>query len=300
MSSARRSPVGRGVNYGPIRAAIERVARTLYVGDWPARLWARVPGATNISVEAHTLPLLPRGPALRLGFVSDLHLGPTTPVELVRAAFAALSAAAPDVVVLGGDYVYLDASPRWLAELEALVSALPVRTKLALLGNHDLWTHHDRIEAALERAGARVLVNDAVHLPAPHAHVAILGLDDPWSARPDARPGLRASAGAEVRIAACHAPEGLLALAEGDARLLVCGHTHGGQIAPFGRPLWVPGPVSSRHPAGLYALGARWLWVSRGVGAVDVPVRLFARPDVGLLTLVEEGTAGPIHPLPRP
>ncbi len=297
MSRARRSPVGRGVHYGPIRQAIERVARVAYTGDWPARLWARVPGATKISVEAHTLPMLPRGPTLRLGFVSDLHLGPTTPIELVRAAFAALSAAAPDVVILGGDYVYLDATPRWMAELEALVGALPVRTKLAVLGNHDLWTHHERIEAALERAGARVLVNDAVLLPPPHGHVAILGLDDPWSAEPDARPGLSASRTAEVRIAACHAPEGLLALGQADARLLVCGHTHGGQIAPFGWPLWVPGPVSSRHPAGLFALGGRWLWVSRGVGAVDVPVRVRARPDVGLFTLVEEGTKDLTHPL---
>ena len=289
--------MGRGVNYGPIRGAIERIARVAYAGDWPARLWARVPGALEISVETHTLPILPGGPPLRLGFISDLHLGPTTPIELVRKAFSAISAAAPDVVVLGGDYVYLDASPRWLAELEALVASLEARTKLALLGNHDLWTHHDRIEAALARGGARVLVHDAVHPPPPHAHVAVLGLDDPWSADPDARPALAAAAGATVRIAACHAPEGLLSLAEGDARLLVCGHTHGGQIAPFGRPLWLPGPVSSRDPAGLYDLGARWLWVSRGVGAVDVPVRAFARPDVGLLTLVEAGTPDLRHPL---
>ena len=51
----------------------------------------------------------PGRPPLRIAFASDLHLGPTTPSGVLDNAFALLHAAKPDVLALGGDYVYLGA-----------------------------------------------------------------------------------------------------------------------------------------------------------------------------------------------
>jgi predicted MPP superfamily phosphohydrolase len=90
-------------------------------------------------------------------------------------------------------------------------------------------------------------------------------------------------------VAICHAPEALPRVRGRGIALLVCGHTHGGQVASPWGPLVVPGLVGQRHPAGLYPLGDLALFVSRGIGGVEVPVRLFAPPDVALLELV----AGP-------
>jgi hypothetical protein len=84
----------RGRAYTAQRAAVEHILQVLYAGDWPARLWAQVPGATTVQVRRAQLPLLPPGtPPLRLGFASDLHLGPTTPPALLRAAAEALAEA---------------------------------------------------------------------------------------------------------------------------------------------------------------------------------------------------------------
>jgi predicted MPP superfamily phosphohydrolase len=98
------------------------------------------------------------------------------------------------------------------------VRLLRHRTKVAVLGNHDLWADHARLERALERAGAKVLIDDALRLPAPYDDVAILGTDEPWTGLP-------------------------LVGGEG-VRLLMCRHTHSGHIAlPGPRPVIVPGPM---------------------------------------------------------
>jgi uncharacterized protein len=72
-------------------------------------------------------------------------------------------------------------------------------------------------------------------------------------------------------------------------RLLLAGHTHGGQVAlPGPRPLVVPGPLGKRWPFGLHrpaGAGDLALFVSRGIGATEVPVRAFAPPDVAVFTV---------------
>jgi len=264
-----------------------------YGDGWAARAWGRFPGATHVRLAAHELRALPAGSTgarrpLRLAFASDLHIGPTTPPTLLDRAFALLGHLSPDVLVLGGDYVFLDATPARAAELERRVAAVPARAKVAVLGNHDLWTHHGLLEDALARAGVTVLVNDAVRLPAPWDDVAIVGIDEPWTGAPDgARAfGAAAASGAGLRIAVCHSPDGLAHARGRGAALLLCGHTHGGQLAlPGPRPVVVPGPTGKRYPFGLHDLGDLVLFVSRGLGGVEVPVRTWAPPDVGLFTV---------------
>jgi hypothetical protein len=279
---------GRGRNYSAARGLAESALRIAFASGWPARLWARVPGATAVRLERHRIPLpAPRPAPLRIAFASDLHLGPTTPSRTLDEAFRLLAEADPDALVLGGDYVFLDATPARARELEARVRAAPARLKVAVLGNHDLWTHHDRLEEALERAGARVLVNAAARLAPPHDDVAIVGLDDPWTGAPDGDRAFAAAAGAAVTIAVCHSPGGFPHARGRGAALYLCGHTHGGQVAlPGGRPVVLPGGRwARRFPHGLHEDGPTRVFVSRGVGGVEVPIRTYAPPDVGVFDL---------------
>ena len=279
---------GRGRHYTPRRAIAESILRVAYRGDWPARLWARVPHATTVRTVELTLPLLPASAPrpLRLAFASDLHIGPTTPRRLLDAAFGAIAASEPDVLLLGGDYVFLDATPRKVRELEARVRDAPAPVKVAVLGNHDLWTYHDRVEAALARAGVRVLVNDALVLPPPWDAVAIAGVDDAWTGRADAKAAVRRAGAASLVIGLAHSPEGGATLASAGVPLIFAGHTHGGHIAlPGGRPIVTVGPVSRDHAHGAHALGASTLFVSRGVGGIELPIRLFAPPDIVVATI---------------
>jgi predicted MPP superfamily phosphohydrolase len=283
-------PPGRGRHFSRKRVVGESIARALYGSGWAARAWGRMPGRTSVDLIQHRLPLLPARaglarPPLRVAFASDFHIGPLTAPALLDNAFALLGELRPDVLVLGGDYVYMEATPAMARELEERVAAVPARTKLAVLGNHDLWTHHDRIEDALRRAGATVLINDALFLPAPFDDVAFVGLDDPWTGKPDGERAVRAAAGAGLRVGVSHSPEGVPMLVDRGLPLLLCGHTHGGQIALPSGPVVVQGKHGRRWPAGLFDVGDMKLFVSRGLGAVELPIRAYARPDVTLFTL---------------
>ena len=165
-----KSP-GRGGQFSIARGIVETLQSLVFAGRWPARVLDRVPAATRVQLIEHELHLSDGEASagaelapLRLAFISDLHIGPLTPPKLLDNAFQLLAQLAPDVLVLGGDYVFLDVNQAMARELEERVAAVPARTKLAVLGNHDLWTHHDLIERALERAGCRVLINDAQRL----------------------------------------------------------------------------------------------------------------------------------------
>ena len=132
-------------------------------------------------------------------------------------------------------------------------------------------------------AGVTMLVNQQHRLPPPHDDVVVLGLDEPWTGAPDGTP---LHSDAAVRIGLAHGPDGYDHLARAAPDLLLCGHTHGGQVClPGGRPLTVPGQRSRQWPHGVHEHQGTCIVVSRGIGGVEIPVRLFAPPDVVWVTV---------------
>jgi predicted MPP superfamily phosphohydrolase len=66
---------------------------------------------------------------------------------------------------------------------------------------------------------------------------------------------------------------------------MLSGHTHGGQVAPFGRPLYRP-RGSGRYVSGWYRDADRVpMYVSRGIGTSVVPIRLGAVPEIAVFDL---------------
>jgi predicted MPP superfamily phosphohydrolase len=282
----KRTSSGRGSNYSATRGLIESALGILYVGEWPARLWGVLPDRCSVHVVRRTLALLPPGAnELRIGFASDLHIGPTTPARLLDNAAAHLSNENIDVLLLGGDYVFLDATREKAQALGEFVRRVGAKRTLAVLGNHDLWTTHGQLESALESAGAEVIINAAVRLEAPHNNVAFVGLDDPWTGTPNADIAFAGTAEARTRIVLCHSPDGVPLIKDRSVALFMCGHTHGGHIAmPWG-PIHVPSRMGQTMFAGFHEAHGAHVFVSRGLGGIELPMRTFARPDVAVLTL---------------
>ncbi len=279
---------GRGKRYSPLRGLVESAQAVLYAGDWPARFWKVVPGASGIREIRKTIAIpAGAGERCRVAFLSDLHVGPTTPASVHACAVEIVKEARPDVLLLGGDYVFLEATEGVAERLRRLVTALEAPTKLAVMGNHDLWTEDTVVARALEGAGARILVNEAVRLPPPWSDVAVVGLDDPWTGDCDAdRAFATVGDGALFRIVLCHSPDGLVFARRYPFDFYVCGHTHGGQIAAPWGPIVLPkGRMTRRFHSGFARFDAAELFVSRGVGTVDLPWRVFAEPDVLVLDL---------------
>jgi uncharacterized protein len=276
---------------------LEKFLAVLYAGGWPAKLWRLFPGATDVRLEKHALAVGrdPERPPLTLAFGSDFHLGPTTARQTLDRAFELLRESNPDVLLLGGDYVFLGATQDRVRELNDRVNGVPAGLKIAVLGNHDFWARPARLEVALSAAGAIVLINEAFRLPPPHDDVGIVGLDDPFtslghgdfaSRQHAVDQALEKIADARVRIAVCHSPDGLNWIRGRGVHLLVAGHTHGGHIAlPGYRPLFVPSPVGRRYPYGRHEVDGTTLFVSRGVGGSLVPMRTWAPPDVAVFVV---------------
>jgi predicted MPP superfamily phosphohydrolase len=281
---------GRGTSYSRLRGAVEWSLCRAYGRGWPARLSRALGFQRRIRTLEYDLPLngWPRAaPPLKVAFASDFHAGPTTHPKMLELACQALAAAKPDLLLLGGDFVFLharhvDALAKMLGEIRAPAG------RYAVLGNHDLWADDRHITDTLAAAGIEVLINRAVRLPPPFDCAALVGLDDAWTGTPDAESAFR-GVGAPVRILLMHAPSGLLAAGHHRFDVALCGHTHGGHLAlPGGIPIVTPGPLSRRYSHGAHRVGPSErsvLLVSRGVGEIEVPLRLFADPDVVVCTL---------------
>lgn len=290
---------GRGRNYAPLRGAVEAALARIYGDGWAARAWWATGLGRPVRVLEHAIGIQGWPPGLRslkIGFISDIHAGPTTDPRLWQQAVAALAARSLDLLLLGGDYVFLDARQAG-ALAEALGDVPAPLGRLGVWGNHDLWADHETIEVAFARVGVQMLVNANHRLPPPFEHVWICGLDEPWTGAPDAAATFAGADG--VRVFLVHAPSGLLALADHPNPrfdLMLCGHTHGGHIAlPGGWPVVAPGPLSRKYNADVHetahpAQGP--VIVSRGVGGIELPARAFAPPDVRVLHLGPPERAG--------
>ncbi len=226
--------------------------------------------------------LAPSLSGLRIAFLSDLHRGPHIDPPHISRAVRMAREAAPDLVLLGGDFVsgsaaYAESCARELARLQAPLGVY------ACLGNHDYWTDPDAVAGALSRAGVRVLRNEGVEVA---DGLWVAGLDDVWEGRPSLEMALRGMPTDALAILLAHEPDYAdTVAADGRVALMLSGHTHGGQVRLplFGPPI-LP-YLGQRYPAGLYTLGKMTLYVTRGVGLVAPPVRLNCRPEVTVLTL---------------
>jgi predicted MPP superfamily phosphohydrolase len=268
-------------------------------------LWGWVEsGIVHLRTVEIESPRLPAGaPALRLVQIADMHLGRTSRPRVWKRVLEVVRAARPDVLVATGDL--LDASDSfldpWLARLRDIV---PPFGKFAVLGNHEFYPGLARSQELLTAGGFTILRGDTVRLG---PDILLAGVDDPEASRQeggrarneaDVLPSPRADA---FTILLKHRPEVSQALRE-RCDLQLSGHSHAGQIFPFG---WVVRLVYPYPHARLVAFpeGLR-LYVSRGAGTWGPPFRFLTPAEVTLFLLRGPRRRLPPraseHPLPPP
>jgi len=246
------------------------------------------PNRLTVSVHSVGKPNMTSRP-FRLVQLSDLHLrGTTKRAARVAATVAALH---PDHIVITGDAID-DAKNLGLLEsfLDMLEAPVP---KTAILGNCEHWAGINA--AALGRAYSRrdcnLLVNEPSELSIGQRRLTLLGIDDFVGGHPNLETTMQRATSASNSILLQHCPafrDTATAIASSPRdglRLMLSGHTHAGQFAPFG---WAPlRPYGSgRYVQGWYRDENRWpLYVSRGIGTSIAPVRLFAPPEIAVFDL---------------
>ena len=225
-------------------------------------------------------------PPIRVGFVTDTHVGPVVRPADVDRAMQLLMSADPDILILGGDYVC--DSPRFIADAAAVLGnyagAAPCGA-LAVLGNHDYANGAKCLERQFARRGVRVLRNESVSLRCGAAELWFAGIDDALLGNPAPECAFASVPEGASSISLWHEPDWAHEAERRGAFLQLSGHSHGGQIR-----LPVIGVIAApaggrRFSSGLNRLGAMHVYTSRGIGVFRPPVRMFCPPEVTLITL---------------
>lgn len=223
----------------------------------------------------------------RIALVTDFHHGPCVPLAWVADLAQRTSALAPDLVVLGGDFVShvrhdLDGLDAALARFAAPDGVV------AILGNHDHWVGAEHVLAMLSRAGAAALVNRHRLVTRDGARLAVAGVDDFWHGAIRLDDALAGVPPDVPRIVLSHNPDLIEYLPPGErVDLMLSGHTHNGQIHfPIVGPLTVPSQFGGTYLHGLHRHGDTALYVSAGVGTVSIPFRWGNPPELPVIRLL--------------
>lgn len=290
-----------------------------------ALAWGALVEPRLFTLRRYALPVLrPGSLPVRVLQLSDIHMvpGQRTKAEWIRG----LAALEPDLVVNTGDNLsHLQAVPHALEALKPLLE----RPGVFVMGSNDYYAPTpknpgryltkdyakvvaervalptEELRSGMTDAGWVDLDNARTSLHLGGQRIDLVGVDDPHIERDDYASVSAPAAADATTVGVAHAPyqRVLDAMTADGARLVIAGHTHGGQLCvpgygalvtncdldrgrAKGVSRWWPGAgTSTPRPS-----DAAWLHVSAGLGASRyAPVRFACRPEATLMTLVPEG-----------
>lgn len=192
-----------------------------------------------------------------------------------------------DICVLTGDY-RAKTYGHYDKTLEAMAYLFQdmAQARYAVLGNHDTI----RMVPGLEALGIQVLINEVAVLERNNTRIYIAGVDEPHFFRMDDIQSCALQIPKNAfSILLAHTPEIFSRAAEFNFNLMLCGHTHGGQICLPGQ---IPLTLDSKCPRwvgkGRWKFKALDGYTSRGAGCSIVNVRFNCPPEVTIHELVAD------------
>jgi predicted MPP superfamily phosphohydrolase len=244
------------------------------------------------------LPRLPRAlDGFSIALLTDVHIGPLLDGRFLRHLVEKTNQLHPDLVVIGGDLV--DGSVAQIGEYVAELRRL--RSKFGVYfvtGNHEYYSGVGPWTEFLRGLGVNVLINQTVSIgdTAPGgASFDLTGLPDFLAGRAGGEVAQveHATRGRDTErelVVLAHQPVQIYDSVKVSAGLQLSGHTHGGQLYPFGALTSLVQP----YLAGLYRHKDTdtQIYVSRGAGFWGPPMRVLAPAEIASLRL-HAGTAWP-------
>lgn len=224
-----------------------------------------------------------------IAFITDPHY---IPEKKLRKIAANISERNIDLLLLGGDFLSGQALDKTMQILGGIAAKDGI---YGVDGNHDDYAE---LFAAMEKYGMRPLDNAGTTL---HPGLFLAGVQDLWKRQPDVKKAVRNAKDDDFVLLLAHNP--YLSMIQNTSRvdLMLCGHTHGGQVTFFG--LWTPAFTNMKY---IMKHGqkfvAGWIkapygtnvFISRGTGSIRFTPRIYAPPQVIYITLRHGNTAGPV------
>ena len=205
----------------------------------------------------------------------------------------------PDIIVLTEDFIgEKDTDP---TEVILFLKKLPqIAQCFYVTGNHEYRLteeHYTQLVDGIREAGISFLKNQTEEIARGYEKIQVLGVEDPALMGEQHRALDGPKLAKEIRETAfdpdmfslllVHRPEHIRVYAESGIDLVLCGHSHGGQMRlPLIGAFYVPSQgLFPKYDRGLFTVGETQMFISSGLGNSVVNMRVLAPPEIGLITL---------------
>jgi predicted MPP superfamily phosphohydrolase len=242
----------------------------------------RLPEVNDIIVRIRDFPFS----GFTIVQLTDLHIGRAIKRDFVEDIIARTNAIHPDMVVITGDLC--DMSPDEIShDLE------PLKTLNApaffVTGNHEYYHGVDTILAKVVSLGIKPLTNESILFGNDRGSFNLVGLNDltgkSFGIRaPDVEMAYQGLNESKPTIVLSHQPKSISLVAGKRCDLMLSGHTHGGQIFPFGLLVILDQPYLD----GLHEfMPGKQIYVSRGTGYWGPPLRVLATSEISRIVITK-------------
>jgi uncharacterized protein len=232
---------------------------------------------------------------VRLVQISDLHLVKFGARE--KRTIALIHQAEPDFLFVTGDL--LGDGNRSIPVCLSFFSQITARYGIwVILGNADHYHNGKDIDTLrlvqnLKKLGIQVLQNENRKISFKSTRTRslqksfwLIGADDPYLGYDDLPLAANGIPEKEPKLLLVHSPDIIDEAAEMNIDLMLAGHTHGGQIRfPLLGPVFTQSVYGKKYAAGIFTLKNTILYVNRGIGTSGIPIRLFCRPEIAILSI---------------
>ncbi|WP_281540427.1 metallophosphoesterase [Maribacter aestuarii] len=222
---------------------------------------------------------------IKLIQLSDLHLNEIKSYH--KSIANKINKEKPDAIVFTGDTVSRKNKLPILKELLNLLDRNIL--KIVILGNKEYSSRMSITDFTqlFQEYNGHILVNENYRLEKNNRTVNLLGIDDFMGGNSDYKKACENIDKTLETIVLNHCPEyrdsidSINKTEKVNIKLILSGHTHGGQITFFGKELFKPGG-SGRYLKGWYENDQTTMYVSKGVGTTILPIRFGARAEASI------------------
>jgi predicted MPP superfamily phosphohydrolase len=201
-----------------------------------------------------------------------------------------------DIVAFTGDLV--DGTVDQLREHVAPMKNLQGRYgRYFITGNHEYYSGALPWIEEAQSLGFDVLLNEHRVIRQGGGSIVLAGVTDSSgggfipSHRSDPHKAIAGAPTADVRILLAHQPKSVYEGSKAGFDVQISGHTHGGQFFPWN----LLATIGQPYIKGLHKFADTWIYVSKGTGYWGPPVRLGARSEIAVITLIRDpGTNAPL------
>ena len=239
------------------------------------------PTVKNITVPIKDLPEKLSG--FTIIQISDLHMEIFKSKKLIPYIVDKVNSLKPDLVAITGDLIEDEVceKSRFCEQLKQLKATHGV---IAITGNHEFYAGIKHFEKLSEKAGFKVLRNQAVTIA---DELQVIGLDDDDGRRmgeggPDLDGAIKNCDPTKPMILLYHRPARFAEAVAKGVDLQLAGHTHAGQIPPMDLIV----SFYYKYPAGLYEKDGAYIYTSSGTGYWGPPMRFLSRNEIVRITLI--------------